>query len=186
MSSTDSEVDPRLLVALGHPFRQEVMMVLCGKPANAEEVAAITGVGMPAVRRHMHVLLANDVIEAVGESTHPDATRYRSMVRPFLDDAHWRRLPAHRRRALFAMTLRRIAVQVEQGMARDEFDHDQTHVSFSRLQLDEQGWQELTDLLAGAVEEAMQIEAESAGRLAARGEGATVESKLAIVHFGRR
>ena len=185
MPPTEPDVDPRLLVALGHPVRQQMLMALSDAPATIASLAEQTAAGLPAVRRHMSVLLANDAVEPVDGEGEPDHRRYRLMVRPFLDDAHWRRLPAHRRRALFALTLRRIAVQVEKGLAADGFGHEQTHVSLTRLQLDEQGWQELTDLLAGVLEEAMQIEADSAERIVAAKVPAPIESKLAILHFGR-
>jgi DNA-binding transcriptional ArsR family regulator len=186
MPPADPDVDPRLLVALGHPVRQQMLMVLADTPATIAALAERTEAGLPAVRRHMSVLLANDAVEPVDSEGAPDERRYRLMIRPFLDDAHWRELPPHRRAALFAVTLRRIAAQVDKGLADEDFGHEQTHVSLTRLQLDEQGWQELTDLLAGVLEEAMQIEAESAERTVAGKIPAPIESKLAILHFGRR
>ena len=185
MLPIDSDIDPRLLVALGHPVRWQIVNVLADSPASIATLAKKLGAETPAVRRHLSVLLANDAVEPVDGEGDADDRRYRLMVRPFLDDAHWRQLAPHRRRALFAVTLRRIAEQVEKGLAADDFDHEQTHISFTRLQLDEVGWQQLTDLLAGVVEEAMQIEAESAGRVVDGTGVAPIESKLAILHFGR-
>ena len=185
MPPTESDVDPRLLAALGHPLRQQILINLVDAPSSAVTLAADLGVGLPVVRRHLAVLLANDAVEAVDDDRKADDTRYRAMARPFLDDAHWRELPPHRRAALFAMTLRRIGAQVRQGFG-EEFGHERTHVSFTRLQVDEQGWNELADLLAGVLEEAIEIEAESAARLMETAGGEQFESKLAIMHFGRR
>jgi hypothetical protein len=114
-----------------------------------------------------------------------DHRRYRSMIRPFLDDAHWRQLPADRRRALFGLTLRDISRRVEDAAAGEGFGHPQTHVSLTRLELDEQGWQEMTDLLAGVLEEAMEIQAECAGRRGRGESGEMVGTNLAVMHFGR-
>lgn len=185
MMPIGSDVDPRLLLALGHPARQRIMIRLSDTPASAQTLAAELDLGMPSTRRHLAVLRANDAVEPVDEDGEPDAIRFRAMTRPFLDDAHWRELPPHRRAALFAMTLRQIFALVNKGFADGEFGHERTHVSTVRLHLDEQGWQELADLLAGALEEAMQIEAESADRLAQAPKAAQFESKLAILHFGR-
>ena len=184
MPPTESDVDPRLLAALGHPLRQQILINLVDAPASVVTLAGDLAVGLPVVRRHIQVLLANDAVEAVDGDDHADDTRYRAMARPFLDDAHWRELPPHRRAALFAMTLRRIGTQVRTGFA-DEFCHERTHVSFTRLQVDEQGWNELADLLAGVLEEAMDIEAESAARLMRTPGAKPYGAKLAIMHFGR-
>ena len=124
MLPTESDVDPRLLAALGHPVRQQVLIALADAPASVAMPASQVGEGLPALRRHISVLLADDAVEPVDENP------------------------------------------------------------VSRLVLDERGRQELTDLLAG-VEEAMQTKSDSAAR-AVGGEGAAqIESKLAILHFGR-
>ncbi len=185
MVPIESDVDPRLLLALGHPARQRIMIRLSDTPASTATLAAELELELVSARRHLAVLRANDAVEPVDEEGEPDAIRFRAMTRPFLDDAHWRELPPHRRAALFAMTLRRIFSLVSRGFAHGEFGHERTHVSSVRLHLDEQGWQELADLLAGVLEEAMQIEAESAERLGQAPDAAQYESKLAILHFGR-
>lgn len=185
MLPTEPDIDPRLLIALGHPVRQQILNRLVDAPADAVALVAELDIALPVVRRHLKVLLANDVIEAVGDDIESDSTVYRGMARPFLDDAHWRQLPPHRRAALFAMTLRRIAEQVRKSFP-DGFGHERTHVSFTRLQVDHQGWEEMADLLAGVLEEAIQIEAESAERLAHAVHKEQFEAKLAILHFGRK
>ena len=65
MPPADPDVDPRLLVALGHPVRQQMLMVLADTPATIAALAERTEAGLPAVRRHMSVLLANDAVEPV-------------------------------------------------------------------------------------------------------------------------
>jgi DNA-binding transcriptional ArsR family regulator len=183
---TESHVDPRILRALGHPVRQEMMISLCRRPASVNALARELDLRKSTVRRHFATLIANDAAEAVDGSDVPeDDRRYRAMIRPFLDDAHWERLPANRRQALFGVTLRHIARQIDRSLPAGGFSHAQTHVSFSRLLLDEQGWQEVTDLLAGVVEEVMEVEAECAQRRASGSADELSETNLAILHFGR-
>jgi DNA-binding transcriptional ArsR family regulator len=174
-----------LLIALGDPVRQQMLVELVDSPGSVASLARDIDAKVRTIRRHMKVLLANDAVEACEESDDPDETRYRPLVRPFLDDAHWRQLPPEQRRALIAMTLRRISEQVTQAVEAHGFDHEQTHVSFMRMHLDERGWQEMADLLAGVIEEAMQIEADCAGRRIQGSHAPQIASKLAILHFGR-
>ena len=89
-------------------------------------------------------------------------------------------------RALFDLTLADIATRISEARAVAGFGHVQTHVSLTRLMLDEQGWQEISDLLAGVLEEAMEIEAECAGRRRRGGAREPLHgSNLAMLHFGR-
>ena len=182
----DPDVDPRILEALGDPVRQRIVTMLSESPAGAEALAQQLALPVERVRAHLDVLLRCDATEAVdGEDVPADERRYRAMLRPFLDDAHWRALPPERRQALFDLTLTDIATRVSEARAVAGFGHVQTHVSLTRLMLDEQGWQELSDLLAGVLEEAMEIEAECADRRARGAPEPLYGSNLAMLHFGR-
>ena len=87
---TESDVDPRLLAALGHPTRQQLAMALSDAPSSANELAERLGLTLAVVRRHLRVLLDNDAIEVASDAlATDDDRRYRLMVRPFLVDAPW-------------------------------------------------------------------------------------------------
>jgi DNA-binding transcriptional ArsR family regulator len=183
--SAEPDVDPRLLYALGDPVRHAVLTAIAETPTSASGASERLDLPVDEVRRHIVELLDCDAIELTdGDDVAPNARRYRAMIRPFLDDAHWRELPPDQRQAIFALTLRRLSARAQHALGTDGFGHVQTHVSFTRLLLDDQGWEEITDLLAGVLEEAMQIEAESAQRRAVGGLEAYA-TNLAIMHFGR-
>jgi predicted ArsR family transcriptional regulator len=182
--AAEPEVDPRLLYALADPVRHEVLTEIAVAPASAGAVAGNLGLPLTDVRDHLRALIRNDALEPIdGSDVDADERRYRATIRPFLDDAHWEQLAPERRRELFALTLRVLTRRFGDALDAGMLDHVQTHVSVTRLQLDEQGWQELTDLLAGVLEEAMQIEAESLSRLAEG--GPTFSTNLAMLYFGR-
>lgn len=182
----DPDVDPRILEALGDPVRQRILTAVSGTPAAATALAAQLGTSVEELRRQLDILVSCDAVEAVdGTDVPAEDRRYRAMLRPFLDDAHWRALSPDRRQALFEMTLAEIATQIDESRAAAGFGHVQTHVSHTRLMLDDQGWQEISDLLAGVLEEAMEIEAECADRLARGAREPLYGSTLAMLHFGR-
>jgi DNA-binding transcriptional ArsR family regulator len=182
----ENDTDPRILRALGDPVRQELLTALSEAPASAYDLSDAMELPLGTVRHHLAALVENDAAEVVDDpEVADDHRRYRAMIRPFLDDAHWRQLSADQRHALFRLTLRDISRRVEDAVAGDGFGHPQTHVSLTRLELDEQGWQEMTDLLAGVLEEAMEIQAESAGRRGRGEAGEMVGTTLALMHFGR-
>jgi hypothetical protein len=182
---SDPDIDPRLLRAVGDVHRQAIVAALGGEPANARTLAERLEMPLTDVRRRLAELAANDAIEPVdGDEVEPDLRRYRAMIRPMLDDAHWEALPAVKRQQLFEHTLGEISRHVDEALASGGFGHVQTHVSYSRPLLDDEGWQQLTDLLAGVIEEVMQIEAECADRRV-HGGPELEPTHLAILHFGR-
>jgi DNA-binding transcriptional ArsR family regulator len=184
--SAEPEIDPRIIRALADPVRQQVLTVLSEFPSSAMTLADALELPITTVREHLAALVDNDAAEAVDDvDVARDERRYRAMMRPFLDDAHWRQLSSEQRQALFGLTLRSIARRIDDATSADGFGHPQTHVSLSRLELDEQGWQEVTDLLAGVVEEAMEIEADCADRRGRGESGELVGTNLAVLHFGR-
>lgn len=182
----DPDVDPRILEALGDPVRQRIVTVLSESPAGASTLAEQLGVPLPLIRKQLEVLVRCDAVEAAdGDDVIADERRYRAMLRPLLDDAHWRALSPERRQGLFDLTLTDIATRISEARAVAGFGHVQTHVSLTRLLLDEQGWQEISDLLAGVLEEAMEIEADCADRRARGAAEPLFGSNLAMLHFGR-
>ena len=185
MTDPRPDIDERLLRALGDPSRQQVLTVLNERAATAAEVAAEIGMDPQAVQDHVIALVANDAAERVGApagdtAEHP---RFRATIRPFLDDDHWARLPVETRRALFAQNLKQIAQHLEAAVADGAFDDPRTHVSLTRVELDEQGWQEVADLLGGVVEEIMDIHAESIERLSRSRSRDAAAAELVILHF---
>jgi DNA-binding transcriptional ArsR family regulator len=187
-SSGQSTVDERVVKALGHPLRQRILHALSEGVASPNQLAKRLDEPLGNVSYHVKILLDNDLIELV--ETQPVrgaiAHFYRAAGRPFFDDDHWRRLPAAARRTLFGQTLEEIGEHLVDAAAASGFDRIETHVSWTPLQLDEQGWSEIADLLAGIFERVAEIEAASLVRLAEAANGAEpLRSELVALHFER-
>jgi DNA-binding transcriptional ArsR family regulator len=175
-------IDERLLRALGDPTRQRVVTMLNERVATAPEIARELGIPEPEVASHLAVLVENDAVE---RSDGPAGAWYRATIRPFLDDAHWAQLPVDVRRALFVQIIGQIMEHLAPALAAGGFDDPKAHVSLTRLDLDRRGWEEVADLLAGVLEEIMDIHSESVDRMT-RGEStATVPAELVVLHFQR-
>ena len=178
------QVDKRLLLALGDPARQRVLTLLNERVATAAQISGELDIPQREVVSHLGVLLENDAIEA-SDGDPDDDTAYRATIRPFLDDAHWAELPVDLRRALFAQNIRQIVEHLAPALADDGFDDPKAHVSLTRIDLDHQGWDEVADLLAGVLEEVMDIHADSVDRVT-RGESeSTIPAELVVLHFQR-
>jgi DNA-binding transcriptional ArsR family regulator len=179
MREADLRLDTRLLRALGDPVRQRILTILNERVATGRELAEEVGLELVEVQEHLLALIADDAVECVGRDA------YRAAIRPFLDDAHWAQLPVERRRTLFVQNVQQILDHVAPALSGGGFDDIRSHVSLTRVDLDARGWEEVADLLAGVLEEVMDVHAESMERVQ-RGESREViAAELAVLHFRR-
>lgn len=187
MTSTGT-VDARVVKALGHPLRQRILQVLAEGVASPNQIAQKLDEPLGNVSYHVRILVDNGGIELVDTRPVRGAVEhfYRATMRPFLDDGQWARLPAATRRALFGQKLQQLGEHLADAAQAHGFDRLETHVSWTPLQLDDRGWEEMSQLLVGVLEQAARIEAESLSRQAQAGADAEpIRSELAILHFER-
>jgi DNA-binding transcriptional ArsR family regulator len=179
-------LDERLAKALSHPLRSRILTVYNDRVTSPNQVSQELDEPLGNVSYHTRILRDLGCLELVKTEPRRGAVEhyYRATVRPYLDDVQWSRLPASLRRQLTGQTLNEVWVDVHTAADAGGFDHPETHVSRSRLQLDEQGWREVTELLSDTLDRAFEIHAESAGRLTETGEE-PFETMLEMMHFGR-
>jgi DNA-binding transcriptional ArsR family regulator len=181
-------VDERIVKSLGHPLRQRILHILSEGVASPNQLAQRLGEPLGNVSYHVKILLENDAIELVDTRPVRGAIEhfYRGTMRPFFDDTHWAQLPLAMRRTVFGGLLEETGEHISAAGMANGFDRAETHVSWTPLQLDEQGWHEMAELLVGVLGEAARIEAESLTRLAEAGDSTEViRSEVAIQHFER-
>jgi DNA-binding transcriptional ArsR family regulator len=185
--TTESQLDHRLVRALGHPLRQRILAVLQQRVASPSELAEELSEPIGNVSYHVKVLRENQAIELVETRPVRGAVEhfYRPMIRPFLDDEHWARLPPASRRALFAHTVREVFEHVAAASQAGGFDDPQSHVSWTHLELDEQGYAELTEHLAEVIAHALALESETLRRRTESPDVPVRRTELAMLHFHR-
>jgi hypothetical protein len=80
------------------------------------------------------------------------------------------------------MTVGQVLQTAAAAAAAGGFDQPGAHADRMVLELDEQGWNELSEMLAGVLEEAARIQERSNDRRSSRDPGALRPSALAILH----
>jgi hypothetical protein len=82
---------------------------------------------------------------------------------------------------------KRIVNDIRAAAAGTGLDHPKAHVSWSPLELDREGYDEVADLLGGVLEKLHDIQARAAGRQAEKSgkKGTPLSTEVAIVHFER-
>jgi DNA-binding transcriptional ArsR family regulator len=186
MSQTRHRVgaETRLMKALSHPLRYRILLKLNERAASPSSLADELGEPLGNVSYHVKILVEHEAIELVDTRPVRGALEhiYRATARPHLDDEHWSKLPVSVREQFHDANLEQIWQHTVEAADGGGFQAPETHVSWTELELDRQGYSEVVDLLAKTLERALEIQAESAERAAAPD---AVQTELAILHYHR-
>lgn len=186
-TKSTQELDQRIAKVLSHPLRQRILTVLNEKVSSPSDIARELGERLGTVSYHTRMLLESDCVELVKTEPRRGALEhyYRAIRRPYFDDAHWARMPVNLRRQLYGPILENIGKDVAAAAAADGFDLPDIHLSRTLLELDEQGWQEVSSLLTETLDRALELMAEAAGRRVepSEEERTSVSSEVVLMHF---
>jgi DNA-binding transcriptional ArsR family regulator len=181
--------DARVIKAIGHPLRWRMLEALNEGEASPSELARLFGEPVNLVAYHMRALLEAGAVELVRTVPRRGSTEhyYRAIMRPYFGDREWAALPSETRRAVLDTEVKRIVRDARAALRGAGFDNPRAHVSWTPLELDRQGFEEVADLLGRVLEELAEIQARAAGRQT--GKQAKQEppfsTEVAVLHFER-
>lgn len=161
-------VSDRLAMAIGHSIRIDALRILNERTASPSELAKELGKGVSQVSYHVKELRDSKCIELVKTEPRRGAVEhyYRATRPAMVADEEWAKLPESTRQDISATVLQTIIGATAGSLQVGTFDkRADRHLSWMPMQLDEQGWKELTAMLAEALEAAERIRAASAERL---------------------
>jgi hypothetical protein len=185
MTNTKTGVDQRLVRAIGHPLRLRLLTIFNERVASPSDLAAELGEPIGNVSYHTRILARLGCVELVKTKQVRGAVEhyYRAVVRPVFSDDDWAELPLSIRKSLAGAVLTEIADDMGAAANEGGFDRDNVHLSRTVLTLDQEGWQELNELLQELGDRALEIQAQSAGRLQADGVRDSEAAALVLMLF---
>jgi DNA-binding transcriptional ArsR family regulator len=166
-------VDQRLVKALAHELREQILIILNERMASPNELAKDLEEGLSQVSYHVKVLKDYECIELVKTEPRRGAVEhyYRATSRPFLSDRDWKQLPASVRPGMSASLMRTVIGDAAAALEEGTFDaRDDRHLSRTSLIVDERGWNELSKALTETLSRVLKIQNESSARLTKAGE----------------
>jgi DNA-binding transcriptional ArsR family regulator len=172
-SKKNTGVDQKLVKALAHPLRVEILAILNERMASPNELSKELDEGLSQVSYHVKVLKDFDCIEMVKTEPRRGAVEhyYRATARAFLSDADWKKLPESIKPGMSAAFIKMIVNDVISALNGGTFDaRDDRHVSWTPGVVDQQGWEESVELANDTLDKMIKIHAASAKRLAKSGE----------------
>jgi len=162
-------VDQRLVKALAHPLRVEILTILNERMASPNELSKELEEGLSQVSYHVKVLRDFECIEMVKTEPRRGAVEhyYRATERAFLTDRDWQSLPDSVKPGVSASAVEMVVDDVVGALEGGSFDaREDRHISWTPGIVDEQGWQETAELVAETLEKVIKIHSGSAKRLA--------------------
>lgn len=171
--SKSTGVDQKLVKALAHPLRVDILMILNERMASPNELSKELDEGLSQVSYHVKVLKDFDCIEMVKTEPRRGAVEhyYRATSRAFLEDRDWQHLPDSIKPGVTASVFRSMMDDVVSAIQGGSFNaRDDVHMSWTPGVVDQQGWDESVELVNDALAKILKIHAASAKRLAKSGE----------------
>jgi DNA-binding transcriptional ArsR family regulator len=180
-------LDTKTAKALAHPLRQRILLELERGTASPNEISQALDEPLNLVAYHVRILREAKCIELVSRRQVRGAIEhfYRPTSRTLLDDVSFSKLPLALRRRLVGQTLQQVWDDAKSAAKANGFDDNEVHVSRTLLDLDDEGYAEMTQLLSETLEKALEIHAASAGRQTEGEETRTHLTELGVVHFHR-
>jgi hypothetical protein len=137
------------------------------------------------VSYHVKTLLEYDCVELVKTEPRRGAVEhfYRATERAFFSASDWEKIPASARKGISGSILETVGHDATAALIAGAIDaRSDSHISRTPLILDDQGWTDVTSLLADTLNRAIEIQEEAAARLA-DSKSDPIATKLAILHF---
>jgi DNA-binding transcriptional ArsR family regulator len=155
-------IDQRLVRALAHPLRVQILEVLTERVASPTLIAEELETGVSHVAYHTRALDRCGCLELVETAQRRGATEHYYKAKPhaFIGNRAWRKVPRPIRSSITGASLQtfmdKAVAALEAGTIDDRED---TTFSWMPVHLDEEGWREVTAILAEATERVLAAQA---------------------------
>jgi len=179
-------IDPQLLRAETHPIRVQILSILGEGPNSpARMQRRMENVSLNLVSYHIKELVKFGCIELIRKERRNGATEhvYRTVQRPFFDADQWEAVDPNLRQPITATILQMVSDETGRSLAEGRFDErTDNHLSRSPVELDEEGWKEVVDVLEVALGGVLEAHARSAERAQLSGEERMV-ARVVIMQY---
>lgn len=163
-----AEVDKANIKAMANSMRVQLLTILNERVNSTTGLARELGVEPGEIAYDIEVLRKMGRIEVVDEKKRRGAVEvfYKAVARAHLDELEWPTVPDPVKGGMRASLLQSIMDDAIAAIDEDTYDSlDSAHMSWTPLIVDENGWDELTEILQVALEGVLRVSQSSAERL---------------------
>ncbi len=161
----------RLLKAFTHPLRVAILARLDEEVLSPKELARELQTSLPVVSYHVRELERTGLIELVRTAQRRGAVQhwYRAKLGEPLADRDWATMSGAARREVVGVALARLEAAIASASEQGGLDRAYVQLSRETVDLDPQGYEELTQLVRGVRERMAEIGDAASTRLATAG-----------------
>src|SRR3954463_13611833 len=177
--------DPRLVKALAHPLRVQILSTLEDRVASPSDLASELNAPLGNVSYHVRTLADLGLVKLVKRRTRRGAVEhyYQARGRAQVSNRAWAQVPGVVKRSMVAVALEQAVDQAGAAAAGGGFDHEESNLSRQSVTLDQEGWSELSKAVGRLHDELAGIQERSASRLEKADEDAAVQAGLVTMLF---
>jgi DNA-binding transcriptional ArsR family regulator len=177
--------DPRLVKALAHPLRVQILTTLEDRVASPSDLAAELDAPLGNVSYHVGTLADLGLVKLVKRRTRRGAVEhyYQARGRAQVSNRAWAQVPGVVQRSMVAVALEQAVDAAGAAAGAGGFDHEDSNLSRQTLTLDKQGFGEVSKAIARLHEEVEAIHERSTGRLDKAGEQGAVQAGVVTMLF---
>jgi DNA-binding transcriptional ArsR family regulator len=177
--------DPRIIKALTHPLRIQILAALDERTASPSELADELGAPLGNVSYHVRQLAGLGLIKLVKRTPRRGAIEhhYKAVGRPQITDDAWAGTPATVKDAVVGAALGELGAAVTAAASAGGFSRSDAHLTRTDLTVDERGWKDIDKELNATLGRLQKIADDSAKRLAKAGDGEQAAT-VAMMLFG--
>lgn len=165
-------VDELVAYVVQHPIRVDALAILNERVASPSQIARQIGIGLSKVGNHVKAPYDAGCIELVRTEANRGAIEHfdRASLRPHISDAEWAKLSEPARREISALVFQAVVAEGLGALRSGKFDSRlNRHLSWRIMNLDEEGWEELTTEKAESLERIEAIQARADARMVEAG-----------------
>jgi DNA-binding transcriptional ArsR family regulator len=177
--------DPRLVKALAHPLRVQILSTLEDRIASPSDLATELGAPLGNVSYHVRTLADLGLVKLVKRRTRRGAVEhyYQARGRAQVSNRAWAQVPGVVKRSMVAVALEQAVDAAGAAAAAGGFDHEESNLSRQAVTLDPKGFSELSQAVGKLHEEVAAIHERSAGRLEKAGDEGAVQAGVVTMLF---
>jgi DNA-binding transcriptional ArsR family regulator len=159
--------DPRLVKALAHPLRVQILSTLEDRIASPSDLATELDAPLGNVSYHVRTLADLGLVKLVKRRTRRGAVEhyYQARGRAQVSNRAWAQVPGVVKRSMVAVALEQAMDQAGAAAGAGGFDHGDSHLGRESVTLDAEGWSELSQAVGRLHDDLAAIQERSARRL---------------------
>ena len=185
MKQRSDITDSRVVKAMAHPLRVEILAILDERVASPNEISQQVDAPLQNVSYHVRQLAGAGLIELVSQTPRRGAVEhhYKAVPRRHMPDGAWDNLPTVVKQTTVGAALGEIGDQVQAAALAGGFDPDDAHLNKSNVVLDERGWDAVAGELNKLLDRVDRIAEQSAKRLQKSGQEGARRGALVTMLF---